>query len=119
MSKKKKTFDSKVIVTIVLLVVLIVAAVALVYAIEIAPSSSRKSGLQVGDTFFYNITGTTKLFSSNAVTPAYLLAYNGTAYYEVNITGVSGNVVTFDTVWQFKNGTTIQSPEYVNLETGA
>jgi hypothetical protein len=119
MSKKKKVIDSKVIVTIVLLAVLIVAAVALVYAVEIAPSNSRKSGLQVGDTFFYNITGTSKLFSSNAATPAYLSAYNGTDYYEVNITGVSGSLITFNTVWQFKNGTTIQNPEYVNLVTGA
>ena len=43
---------------------------------------------------------------------------NNTDYYQVIITGISGPVVEFNTVWKFTNGTAILNSEWVNLETG-
>ena len=70
--------------------------------------ASVKVGVNVGDTFTYKLTGDSILFSSDASTPAYLSEYNETNYYQVIITGVNGSVVSFDTIWQFTNGTAIQ-----------
>jgi len=111
----KKPTHKKAYIAIFLVVILGVASAAIVYATQRA---NIKVGVKVGDTFTYKLTGDSDLFSSDAVTPAYLSEYNETNYYEVIITGVNGSVVSFDTIWQFTNGTAIQNSEWINLATG-
>lgn len=110
----KKAISKKVYIAIFLLVILGIATAAIVYMTQ--PSTSV--GVNVGDTFTYKLMGYSVLFSSDAVTPAYLSEYNNTDYYQVNITGIKGSVVSFDTVWQFTNGTAVQNSGWVNLESG-
>ncbi len=121
MAFKKKRFSTKVLVAIVLLIIVIPVVTATVVYTAIQSSSSQPTvvaGVNVGDTFTYNITAQSILFSSTAVTPDYLYEFNSTDYYQVTITGVSGSLVTFDTTWKFQNGTEITTPEYVDIATG-
>jgi hypothetical protein len=117
----KKPITKKVYVAIVLLVIIAIATAAIVYATQTSKSgvTNVKVGVNVGDTFTYKLIGTTHLVSSDAVTPAYLSEYNNTDYYQVTITGINGTTVSFNTDWQFTNGTSIQTSEWVNLATGA
>ena len=110
----KKAISKKVYIAIFLLVILGIATAAIVYITQ----SSKLAGVNVGDTFTYKLMGYSVLFSSDAVTPAYLSQYNNTDYYQVTITGIKGSVVSFDTVWQFTNGTAVQNSEWVNLAYG-
>jgi hypothetical protein len=110
----KKPITKKVYIAIFLLVILGIATAAIVYITQ----ASKSVGVNVGDTFTYKLMGYSVLFNSTAVTPAYLSEYNNTDYYQVNITGIKGSVVSFDTVWKFTNGTAIQNSEWVNLATG-
>jgi len=109
----------KVYIAIFLLVLLVgIAVAAIVYTTQTS-SSPVVPGVTVGDTFTYKLTGASVLGSADAVTPGYLSEYNGTDYYKVTITGINGSVVSFDTVWQFTNGTAVQNSEWVDLSTGA
>jgi hypothetical protein len=115
-----KAMSKKVYIAIFLLVVILSIAVvaAIVYTTQTS-SSPVVSGVNVGDTFTYKLTGASVLGSADAVTPGYLSEYNNTDYYKVTITGINGSVISFDTVWQFTNGTAVQNSEWVNLSTGA
>ena len=104
----KKAMSKKVYIAIFLLVILGIATAAIVYITQ----TSKSVGVNVGDTFTYKLMGYSVLFNSTAVTPAYLSEYNNTDYYQVNITGIKGSVVSFDTVWKFTNGTAIQNSEW-------
>ena len=116
----KKTITKKVYVAIVLLVYTSIATAAIVYATQTSKSGvTNVKASNVGDTFTYKLTGTSVLFSPDAVTPASLSEYNNTDYYKVTITGINGSIVSFNTVWQFTNGTAVQNSEWVNLATGA
>ena len=76
-------------------------------------------GVHVGDSFTYNMTGVSQIGNgSTATTPDYLSEYNNTDYFQVNITGVSGTMVSFNTLWKFTNGTEIPKTEYVNVANG-
>jgi len=118
---KKKTSNTRVYITVVILAVLIIAAVALIYLSESSNSQPNTAavGVNVGDTFTYKLTGDSILFSPDATTPAYLSQYNDTDYYRVTITGVNGALVTFNTLWQFTNGTAIPSSDWINLTSGS
>jgi hypothetical protein len=115
----KKAISKKVYIAIFLLVLLVGIAVAAVVYTTQTSSSSVVPGVKVGDAFTYKLTGTSVLFSTDAVTPDYFSQYNNTDYYKVTITGINGSVVSFDTVWQFTNGTAVQNSEWVDLSTGA
>jgi hypothetical protein len=115
----KKAISKKVYVAIFLLVLLVGIAVAAIVYITQTSSSSVVPGVKVGDAFTYKLTGISVLGSADAVTPSYLSDYNNTDYYKVTITGINGSVVSFNTVWQFTNGTAVQNSEWVDLSTGA
>jgi len=116
---RKKPSHKKMYIAIFLVVILCAATAAIVYATQISKSGANiKVGVNVGDTFTYKLTGDSILFSSDAATPAYLSEYNETNYYEVIITGVNGSVVSFNTIWQFTNGTAIKNSDWINLVTG-
>ncbi len=116
----KKPTHKKMYIAIFLVAILCAATIAIVYATQISkPAGANvKVGVAVGDIFTYKLMGYSDLFDPDAVTPAYLSEYNNTDYYQVIITGVNGYVVSFDTVWQFTNGTEIQNKDWINLETG-
>jgi hypothetical protein len=118
MAYKKKSKHTKAYAAIILVAILAIAAGAIVYTFQ--KSSSNKSslvGVQVGDTFTYSITGS----SSNPV-PAMdypgFYQLNDTQYYNVTITGIQGNSVTFETDWVFKNGTDSQQQQTIDLSNG-
>ena len=116
---RKKPSHKKRYIAISLVVILCAATAAIIYTTQGSKSGATvKVGVNVGDTFTYTLAGDSILFSSDAVTPAYLSEYNETNYYQVIITGVNGSVVSFDTIWQFTNGTSINNSEWINLETG-
>ncbi|MGA3061538.1 MAG: hypothetical protein ABSD92_14410 [Candidatus Bathyarchaeia archaeon] len=118
MAIKKKRLSSKALVAIILIVVLAIASAAIVYVATQSSSKPTEPGVHVGDTFTYSLMGNSILFSQDASTPAYLSEYNETNYYKVIITGVNGLVVSFNTIWQFTNGTEIQNADTIDLSTG-
>ena len=103
---------------IALFLILIIGVSSAVAAVYVTQGTSVKVGVKVGDTFTYKLTGGYVLYDNSAVPPAGISEYNATDYYKISITGINGTVVTFDTVWQFKNGTTIQNSNWVNVATG-
>jgi hypothetical protein len=120
MAIKKKSRCPKVLIAISLVVILAIASAALVYVSIQSASASKQvvPGVHVGDTFTYALTGDSILYDTEAVTPASLYYYNETSYYEVIITAVNGFTVSFNTIWAFTNGTSIQNSDWINLETG-
>ncbi len=115
---KKKNRSSKILIAILLVAIIAIASTAIAYVVIQTSSNQTARGLHVGDVFTYNITADSILFTSDAVTPAYLSQYNDTDYYQVSITSVSGSSIGFDTLWKFTNGTALNNPESINLETG-
>lgn len=113
----RKPSHKKMYIAIFLLVVLCVSIAAVIFLTQ-PPKSSFKVGVEAGETFTYQLTGDSVVFDSNAVIPAYLSEYNETSYYEVIITGVSGYTVSFNTIWEFQNGTSIQNANWIDLKTG-
>ncbi len=110
----------KLYISIFILIVLVVAIIAAVFAFQPAPAETiqAKSGLKAGDTFTYSMTGISELGDPNATTPPNFYDVNMTDYYKVTITAVEDPKVSFDTQWRFKNGTQLDYPGYVNIETG-
>ena len=84
-----------------------------------SPVELASSALSVGDSFTYKLAGYSVLGSQDAVTPAEFMQYNDTDYYQVNVTSISGDQVSLETVWQFRNDTQIISPQVIDLSTGA
>jgi hypothetical protein len=80
----------KLYISIFILIVLVVAIVAAVFAFQPAPAETiqAKSGLKVGDTFTYSMTGISELGDPNATTPPNFYDVNMTDYYKVTITAV-------------------------------
>ena len=84
-----------------------------------APKPSEpNSPLSVGDTFTYNLKGSTVLGSTDVVTPNEFMQYNNTNYYQVKVTGINGTQVFLDTFWLFNNGSQTESPQIIDLSTG-
>jgi hypothetical protein len=77
--------------------------------------STQEKYLTVGDTFYYSLKGISNLIGPNAVTPAGFEQFNDTDYYKITITAVSGNTVSMDTIWRFKNGTTIPASQTIDV----
>ena len=124
MPKKEKVMSTKLIAAIILLAVLCIATAAIVYTTETSSTKSSKlivPGVHVGDTFFYNITGESVLFTSGANPDSEYPGFsdlNDTKYYEVAITGINGSIVSFSTDWVFKNGTDIQQSQTIDISNG-
>jgi len=119
----KKGSNIKLYIVIILMVALAVTTITFVYNYQKANNPQNVTiGLHVGDTFTYKLTGSDELYSSNADPNQEYPNFqelNNTNYYQVNITGISGPVVTFVTNWAFNNGTIIQQTGSVNVSSGA
>ena len=117
MAFKKKSSHKNLYIAITLIVILVAAVAAVVYATLPTPQRATV-GVHVGDSFTYSITGESTLLSPEAtVTPGFE-QYNQTDYYKVTITGVTGENVTFDTVWRFLNGTQVDGSQSIDLSNG-
>jgi len=117
MLKKQRGISNKVYFAIILLVVIIAASVAIIYATQI-PDKPITAGLNVGDTFTYNLKGTSSL-GLGATLPSYFNQYNDTDYYKVTITHVNASEVSMNTEWKFLNGTQINGQQVIDLSTGS
>ena len=116
----KNKLSNKAIIAIVLIVVIVAATAAVVYTVQTSFGPAPVVvGVHVGDSFTYNMTGVSQIGNgSTATTPDYLSEYNNTDYFQVNITGVSGTMVSFNTLWKFTNGTEIPKTEYIDVANG-
>jgi len=120
MPVKKKGSNKKLIIAIVLVAILAVAAAAIVLTYQKSPSSPSKSklvGVQVGDTFTYNITGSCSNTVPSIDYPGFY-QLNDTQYYKVTVTGIEGSSVTLKTDWVFINGTDVQQQQTIDLSNG-
>lgn len=120
MVKKKKVISAKWVFVIVLVAVL---GISSVYAVTYIQNANKPlgSGVHVGDTFYYNVTGAYITFT-NGTDPDEqypgITQLNQTDHYKVAVTGVEGSVVSLSTDWVFKNGTDINQAQTINLENG-
>jgi hypothetical protein len=119
MAFKRKTSHTKIYIGILLVVVLVVAATAAII-VATQPPAAKKAvvGVNVGDSFSYSIIGSSNLTALNAVDTPGFEQYNQTDYYKITVTAINGTSVTFDTVWQFKNGTGIPGTQTIDLSNG-
>ena len=108
-------------IAVIFLAIIVIATAAIVYAAQISSNKTAeevKVGVHVGDTFTYKLTGSSVLFSADAVTPDYLSVYNDTDYYTVTITGISGTQVSLNTIWKLINGTQFTSSQSIDISNG-
>jgi len=120
MTIKKKGTNKKLVIAIILVAILAVAAAAIVFTYHKSSSSPSKSslvGVQVGDTFTYNITGSCSNPVPSVDYPGFY-QLNQTEYFKVTVTGIEGTTVSLQTDWAFQNGTDVQQPETIDLSNG-
>jgi len=118
MAFKKKGSHKKAYIALLLLVVVIVASVAIVLVTQPPSAKAATAGVHAGDSFTYSIVCTSNLTSIDAIDTPGFSEFNQTDYYKVTITDVTGSSVSFDTLWQFKNGTGITSKQTIDLSNG-
>ena len=119
MAIKRKTSQKKLYIAIILLAILIAATAAVVINAMQPTPVNVKVGVHVGDSFTYNIVGTSVLTDLNAVESPGFSQYNQTDYFKITITGINNATsVSFDTVWRFKNGTEIPGKQTIDLANG-
>jgi len=116
--RRKKKGIPKILISLLLIAIIALAITAATYVVVNMYNSQKPRGLHVGDVFTYNMTASSYLITQDAVTPAYLVQYNMTDYYQVSITSVKGDTIGFNTLWQFNNGTAVTDSESINLDTG-
>jgi len=116
----KKAISKKMSIAIIFLAIIVIATAAIVYAAQISSNKTEevKVGVHIGDTFTYKLTGSSVLFSADAVTPDYLSIYNDTDYYTLTITGISGTQVSLNTIWKLINGTQFASSQSIDIANG-
>jgi hypothetical protein len=118
MAIKKKGVNKKVIFAVLLLALIAIGVVAAaVYSNQKHATSSSIVGVQVGDTFTYNITGSCSGPVPNTDYPGFY-QLNQTQYYNVTITSIKGDSVTLQTDWVFVNGTNISQQQTIDLSNG-
>jgi hypothetical protein len=115
MPLKKKSKYKKVYFAILLIAILVAATGAVLYFTMAGTPKSVAPGVKVGDTFYYTLKGISDLIGPDAVTPAGFDQYNNTNYYKITITGVSGNIVSMDTEWLLKNGTSLLDSQIIDV----
>ena len=120
MYKKKKGVSKKVVFAIVLVALIVVgAAYAAVFSSQKQQKQSKANvvGVKVGDFFTYDLSG-----QANGPVPSTISSdfsiYNDTAFYNVTVTAINGTVVTLDTDWVLQNGTSIDTPQTVDVASG-
>jgi len=75
-------------------------------------------GVSPGNEFIYDIEYIWSSTNQSIVIPESILDLNKTDFYQVTITEIEENEVSFQTKWVFINGTEVEGTGTVNLETG-
>ena len=118
MAIKQKGVNKKVIFAVLLLALIAIGATAAaVYSYQKHPASLSLVGVQVGDRFTYSITGSCSDTVPNTDYPGFY-QLNETQYYNVTITSIQGDSVSFQTDWVFVNGTDITGQQTIDLSNG-
>jgi hypothetical protein len=115
--RRKKGPSKYVYLAITLIIALAIAFFAIIYVTQSA-AAPVIPGVKVGDYFTYKLTGTSTLTDLNAVEPFDFGRYNGTDYFKVTISDVSGTWVSMNTEWHLQNGTTINQKNSIDLSNG-
>jgi hypothetical protein len=118
MAFKKKGSNKKVYIAIILLVLLIVASAAVIFATQTPAVKDVAVGVHTGDTFTYHLLGTSILTSLAAVDTPGFSVYNNTDYYKITVINVQGTLVSLDTLWTFKNASSITGSQTIDLSNG-
>ena len=103
---------------VIFIILMSIVAAVFTQAPKQPSDTTRKSGLNIGDTFTYKLTGSAVLGSSATVIPEELSQYNDTNYSRVAVTAINDTRVWLGTTWQFNNGTQITRPQIIDLSTG-
>jgi hypothetical protein len=121
----KGTSHKKLYLAIALIVILAVsvASAAIIYSGQHnKPKTSQITiGVSVGQTFTYNLTGVSTLFSSDANPDSQQPGFDSinNTMYTVAITGINGTVVNYSTDIMLSNGTSSEASGWVNVSSGA
>jgi hypothetical protein len=118
MAFKRKKSSKTLYAALILLVILVVALAAVLYVVAYPPPKPVTVGVNVGDTFTYNITSTSTLIGLDAEELPGFFQYNQTEYYRITITGITGTNVSMNTLWRFKNGTEVIGTQLLDVATG-
>ena len=118
MAFKRKSSSKKIYLAVILLIILISATAAVIYVVTNKPAKAVTVGVNVGDSFTYNITSTSTLIGLDAVEPPGFFQYNQTDYYKITITDINGTNVSLNTIWHFKNGTDVTGKQQIDIANG-
>jgi hypothetical protein len=113
----KKNSHKNLYIAVFLIVLLVASTAAVIYATLPRPQVATV-GVKVGDTFTYSITGVSTLQGTGATMTPGFEQYNQTDYYKITITGLDRDLVSFDTLWRFLNGTEVNGQQTLNLTDG-
>jgi len=118
MAIKKKGVNKKVVFAIILIALIVVGLVAaLTYSDKKSNPVLAKVGVSVGNTFTYSLSGLSSGSVPSTISADFSI-YNDTSYYKVTVTAINGTKVTLDTDWVLRNGTSIDSPQTIDLASG-
>lgn len=115
MAKKRSRL---VFVLAIVAVVIVVLAVIAFTQLGSQAAQGATPGVNVGDTFIYDIRGYYSSDDPNATIPENFPQINMTEWYKIVVTEVSGSEVTIDTTWRFSNDTELTGVNTMDVETG-
>jgi hypothetical protein len=107
-----------------LILVLIVSAIIIILAFiaftQLGSQAAQDAvpGVNVGDTFTYDIRGYYSSNDPNATIPENFPQINMTEWFKIVVTEVSGSEVTINTTWRFSNETELNGINTIDVETG-
>jgi hypothetical protein len=107
-----------------ILVLAIVSAIIIILAFiaftQLGSQAAQDAvpGVNVGDTFTYDIRGYYSSNDPNATIPENFPQINMTEWFRIVVTEVSGSEVTINTTWRFSNETELNGINTIDVETG-
>ena len=118
MSSMAKKRSHKILIIAIVAVAMIILAFIAFIQLGSQVAQGAVPGVNVGDTFIYDIKGYYSSTDPNATIPENFPQINMTEWYKVIVTEISGSKVTVDTTWRFSNETELNGICTVDLETG-
>ena len=107
-----------------ILVLAIVSAIIIILAFiaftQLGSQAAQDAvpGVNVGDTFTYDIRGYYSSNDPNATIPENFPQINMTEWFRIVVKEVSGSEVTINTTWRFSNETELNGINTIDVETG-
>lgn len=103
-----------------------VAALFLIFLISftfagtaLAQTEQVLVGVSPGNVFRYDISYYWSSINPSDVVPAFLVAQNQTDYFQITVETITSTTVVIQTVWQFLNGTAVNSTDVAEVSSGA